>query len=58
MDRPLNILWMVTDHQAHANRITSRRINRLQERLAQEGTGFTHARSVLPVCSPAPALRC
>ena len=55
MDRPLNILWMVTDHQAHGNRATTPEINPLQARLAGEGTGFTRARSVLPICSPARA---
>jgi arylsulfatase A-like enzyme len=55
MERPLNILWMVTDHQAHANRATGHEINSLQARLAREGTRFTRARTVLPICSPARA---
>jgi arylsulfatase A-like enzyme len=55
MDRPLNILWMVSDHQAHGNRTTSPEITPLQARLASEGTRFTRARSVLPICSPARA---
>ena len=46
---------MVADHQAHANRAFLPRINRLQSGLAKEGTRFTQARSVLPICSPARA---
>ena len=55
MDRALNVLWMVTDHQAHANRALGPGFNRLQARLAGEGTSFPLARSVLPICSPARA---
>jgi arylsulfatase A-like enzyme len=55
MERPLNILWMVTDHQAHANRATRHEINSLQARLAREGTRFTRAHTVLPICTPARA---
>ncbi|MEM7224338.1 MAG: sulfatase-like hydrolase/transferase [Pseudomonadota bacterium] len=55
MSRPLNVLWMVTDHQAHGNRAAAPQINPLQARLASEGTRFARARSVLPVCSPARA---
>ena len=55
MARPLNILWMVSDQQAHGNRSTTMTLNPLQDRLAREGTNFTRARSVLPICSPARA---
>jgi arylsulfatase A-like enzyme len=55
MGRPPNIIWMVADHQAYANRPSLPRVNRLQARLAEEGVRFTRARSVLPICSPARA---
>ena len=46
---------MVSDHQAHGNRVAAPEITPLQARLASEGTRFTSARSVLPICSPARA---
>ena len=53
-DRP-NIVWFVTDHQAHGNRAFGRGQRPLQERLAGTGTTFTRAYTVLPICSPARA---
>jgi arylsulfatase A-like enzyme len=55
MDRPLNVIWMVTDHQAHGNRPPVVQDFSLQRRLAREGTCFTRAYTVLPICSPARA---
>ncbi len=54
-DRPLNVVWMVADHQAHAHHWPTVRRTALKRRLAREGCNFTRARTVLPVCSPARA---
>ena len=54
-ERPLNILWMVTDHQAYANRPACAHRFALQSKLARDGLRFTHAYTPLPVCSPARA---
>ncbi|MEM7429895.1 MAG: sulfatase-like hydrolase/transferase, partial [Pseudomonadota bacterium] len=50
-----NILWIVTDHQVHANHNFDQAAFPLQHRLAATGINFTSARTVLPVCSPARA---
>lgn len=55
MDRPLNIVWMVADHQAHAHHWPIVQSTGLKKRLAREGCSFTRAYTVLPVCSPARA---
>ena len=54
-DRPLNVVWMVADHQAHAHHWPIVGSTGLEQRLAREGCNFTRARTVLPVCSPARA---
>ncbi len=50
-----NILWIVADHQIHASRPPGFDGFPLQRKLAQLGTEFTRATSVLPICSPARA---
>ena len=54
MSRP-NILWMVADHQAFANRNVDPEAFPLQTRLRRLGTELTRAYTVLPICSPARA---
>ena len=54
MHRP-NVLWIVSDHQIHAARPPGLARFPLQAKLARLGVEFTHARTVLPVCSPARA---
>lgn len=53
-ERP-DIVWIVADHQVHATRPNTTGLYRLQDRLARIGVEFTHARTVLPICSPARA---
>jgi arylsulfatase A-like enzyme len=53
--RKPNILWIVADHQVHATRPPGFDDFPLQRKLAQLGTEFTRAYSVLPICSPARA---
>jgi len=55
MKRRPNLLWIVTDHQVHATRPPDITRFPLQNRLALRGIEFTHAHTVLPVCSPARA---
>lgn len=55
IDRPLNVVWMVADHQAHAHHWPIVWSTPLKRRLAREGCSFTRARTVLPICSPARA---
>ena len=55
IDRPLNVVWMVADHQAHAHHWPLVWSTPLKRRLAREGCNFTSARTVLPICSPARA---
>lgn len=55
MARPPNILWFCTDQQPLANRPAIAANLPLQARLAREGTRFTRAFTVLPICSPARA---
>ena len=50
-----NILWIVADHQVHASRPSGFDEFPLQRKLAELGTEFTRAYSVLPICSPARA---
>ncbi len=50
-----NIVWMVSDHQPFGNRGPEALSFAVQSRLAQEGTRFARAYTVLPVCSPARA---
>ena len=54
MSRP-NVLWMVSDQQAFANRGVDPQQFPLQSRLRWLGTEFTRAYTVLPICSPARA---
>ena len=54
-DRPLNVVWMVADHQAYAHHWPIVRSTGLKQWRAREGCNFTRARTVLPVCSPARA---
>ncbi len=55
MNRPPNIVWMVADHQAYANRPPVAANFPVQARLAREGMRFERAYTVLPICSPARA---
>ncbi|WP_406650227.1 sulfatase-like hydrolase/transferase [Aliisedimentitalea scapharcae] len=50
-----NVLWMVSDHQAFANRKLNIEYLPLQKRLGEIGTTFRRAYTVLPICSPARA---
>lgn len=53
-----NIVWMVSDHQAHANHppieVASESLP-LRRRMAQVGVQFNRAYTVLPICTPARA---
>lgn len=55
MNRPPNILWMVTDHQAYANRPNVAKALPLQTYLSHRGTRLTRAYAALPICSPSRA---
>ena len=50
-----NILWVVADHQALANRDVDPGVFPLQSRLRATGVEFERAYTVLPICSPARA---
>ena len=54
-DRPLNVVWMVADHQAYAHHWPIVRSTGLKQWRARGECNFTRARTVLPVCSPARA---
>lgn len=54
MSRP-NVLWLVADHLALANRDVDPSIFPLQTRLRQLGVAFSRAYTVLPICTPARA---
>ena len=54
MTRP-NVLWLVSDHQAFANRGLDRALSPLQHRLAALGTRCARAYTVLPICTPSRA---
>jgi len=54
MSRP-NVLWLVADHQAFANRGVSPALFPLQKRLSGLGTVFSRAYTVLPICTPSRA---
>ncbi len=53
-ERP-NIVWIVADHQAFANRPEVALSFAMQSRLSKQGIRFTQARTVLPICTPARA---
>ncbi|MEM7293248.1 MAG: sulfatase-like hydrolase/transferase [Pseudomonadota bacterium] len=53
--RPLNVLWLVSDHQIHNDPFSDSDLFPLQIYLTERGTCFTHARTALPICSPARA---
>ena len=55
MSRPLNIVWIVSDHQAYGNRPALAQQFSLQSRLTREGIRFSRAYAVLPICSPSRA---
>ena len=53
-----NIVWLVSDHQAHANHPVLEAASEnlpLRRRMAQDGVQFDRAYTVLPVCTPARA---
>ena len=50
-----NVLWIVADHQALANRAIDPGLFPLQDWLRGAGVEFTRAYTVLPICSPARA---
>ncbi|PSL15699.1 sulfatase-like hydrolase/transferase [Shimia abyssi] len=50
-----NVLWIVADHQAFANRGVDPSLFPLQSRLQKLGTSFSRAYTVLPICSPSRA---
>lgn len=50
-----NIVWIVADHQAFANRPEVASNFAIQSRLSRQGLRFTQARTVLPICTPARA---
>ena len=55
MSRPPNILWICMDQHPYANRGAVAQTLPLQTRMAREGTRYTNAFTVLPICSPARA---
>ncbi len=55
LHKPINIVWLVSDHQPYANRPSVAQQLPLQNKLAKTGLRFTNARTVLPVFSPARA---
>lgn len=54
MRRP-NVLWIVSDHQAFANRNVDPGLFPFQAWLRERGTEFSRAYTVLPICSPSRA---
>lgn len=50
-----NVLWLVSDHQAFANRGVDTSLFPLQARLRALGAEFTRAYTVLPICTPSRA---
>lgn len=50
-----NVLWLVADHQAFANRGVDPEVFPLQSRLRDIGTECERAYTVLPICSPSRA---
>ena len=54
MSRP-NVLWIVSDHQAFANRDVDPDLFPMQAWLRERGTEFSRAYAVLPICSPSRA---
>ncbi len=50
-----NIVWMVADHQALANRPEVAFNFAMQTRLGRQGIRIAQARTVLPICTPARA---
>lgn len=50
-----NVLWIVSDHQAFANRNVDLNLFPLQAWLRKRGTEFSRAYAVLPICSPSRA---
>lgn len=53
-----NVVWLVSDHQAHANHPALEAGGRnlpLRQYMAQNGVQFNRAYTVLPVCTPARA---
>ena len=55
MSQPPNILWICMDQHPYANRGSVAQNLPLQARMACEGTRYTNAFTVLPICSPARA---
>ena len=55
MTQQPDIVWIVVDHQVHAERANIPGFYALQDRLAKAGTSFSYAHTVLPICSPARA---
>lgn len=52
---PINVLWLVADHQIHANHGPAIRRLPLQAKLARDGMTFSRAYTPLPICTPARA---
>lgn len=50
-----NVLWIVSDHQAFANRGVDPDLFPMQAWLRKRGTEFSRAYTVLPICSPSRA---
>ena len=55
MSRRPNIVWIVADHLAFGNRLSTSATFKVRSRLAKDGVSFDRAYTVLPVCSPARA---
>jgi arylsulfatase A-like enzyme len=53
-----NVVWLFSDHQAHANHPALEAASKnfpLRQRMARDGVQFDRAYTVLPVCTPARA---